>query len=103
LAILLSLQKWRPMTQAALSAVTRMDRSTINEMVPRMIERELIKQTNSPDDKRSLHLSITIQRVEGIKGVLPGNGSVAGPCSGGATERISAHLQTLSGNDHRGG
>src|SRR5882757_5553274 len=71
LAILLSLQNGGPMTQAALSAVTRMDRSTINEMVPRMIERDLIDKTNSPDDKRSLHLSITIQGLKALKGVLP--------------------------------
>ena len=71
LAILLSLQNGGPMTQAALSAVTRMDRSTINEMVPRMIERDLINKTNSPDDKRSLHLSITVQGLKALKGVLP--------------------------------
>jgi len=71
LAILLSLQNGGPMTQAALSAVTRMDRSTINEMVPRMIERDLISKTNSPDDKRSLHLSITVQGLKALKGVLP--------------------------------
>src|SRR6267378_7377497 len=70
-AILLSLRHGGHMTQAALSAVTRMDRSTINEMVPRMIERDLISKTNSPDDKRSLHLSITVQGLKALKGVLP--------------------------------
>jgi len=59
------------MTQAALSAVTRMDRSTINEMVPRMIERNLISKSNSPDDKRAIHLSITSHGLQTLKGVLP--------------------------------
>ena len=43
-AVLLSLRNGGQMTQAALSAVTKMDRSTINEMVPRMIERNLISK-----------------------------------------------------------
>jgi DNA-binding MarR family transcriptional regulator len=71
LAILLSLQNGGSMTQAALSVVTRMDRSTINEMVPRMIERELISKSNSPDDKRAIHLSITNRGLKTLKEVLP--------------------------------
>jgi len=71
LAVVLSLRNGGPMTQAALSAVTRMDRSTINEMVPRMIERNLISKSNSPDDKRAIHLSITSHGLQTLKGVLP--------------------------------
>src|SRR5437899_11607966 len=57
-AILLSLRNGGQMTQAALSAVTKMDRSTINEMVPRMIKRNLISKSHSPHDKRAIHLSL---------------------------------------------
>jgi DNA-binding MarR family transcriptional regulator len=59
------------MTQAALAAVTKMDRSTINEMVPRMIERDLISKSNSPDDKRAIHLSITSHGLNTLKEILP--------------------------------
>ena len=59
------------MTQAALSAVTRMDRSTINEMVPRMLERNLISKSNSPNDKRAIHLSITAHGLKTLKELLP--------------------------------
>jgi DNA-binding MarR family transcriptional regulator len=69
--ILLSLQKSGHMTQAALSLVTRMDRSTINEMVPRMIERGLISKSNSPDDKRAIHLSITAHGLKTLNELLP--------------------------------
>ena len=60
------------MTQAALSIVTRMDRSTINEMAPRMIERGLISRSNSPDDKRAIHLTITAHGLNTLKELLPG-------------------------------
>jgi DNA-binding MarR family transcriptional regulator len=70
-AILLSLRNGGPMTQAALSAVTRMDRSTINEMVPRMLERNLISKSNSPNDKRAIHLSITAHGLKTLKELLP--------------------------------
>lgn len=70
-AILLSLQNGGSMTQAALSTVTRMDRSTINEMIPRMIERDLISKSNAPDDKRAIHLSITPHGLKTLKEVLP--------------------------------
>ena len=59
------------MTQAALSTVTRMDRSTINEMIPRMIERDLISKSNAPDDKRAIHLSITPHGLKTLKELLP--------------------------------
>ena len=59
------------MTQSALSAVTRMDRSTINEMVPRMIERNLISKSNSLHDKRAIHLSITDHGLNTLKELLP--------------------------------
>src|SRR3954452_20537777 len=58
-AILLSLRNGGPMTQAALSAATRMDRSTINEMVPRMMQRNLIGKSVSAENKRTVHLSLT--------------------------------------------
>ena len=70
-AVLLSLQNAAPMTQAALSEAIRMDRSTINEMVPRMIERDLISKSNSPDDKRSIQLSITSHGSENLKKLIP--------------------------------
>jgi DNA-binding MarR family transcriptional regulator len=70
-AILLSLRNGEHMTQAALSAVTRMDRSTINEMVPRMLERNLISKSNSPHDKRAIHLSITAHGLKTVKNLLP--------------------------------
>jgi DNA-binding MarR family transcriptional regulator len=70
-AILLSLRTGGHMTQAALSAVTRMDRSTINEMVPRMLERNLISKSNSPHDKRAIHLSITAHGLKTLKELLP--------------------------------
>ena len=70
-AILLSLRNGGPMTQAALSAATRMDRSTINEMVPRMLERNLISKSNSPNDKRAIHLSITAHGLKTVKELLP--------------------------------
>jgi DNA-binding MarR family transcriptional regulator len=71
LAVLLSLRNGGQMTQAALSAVTKMDRSTINEMVPRMIQRDLISKSNSPDDKRAIHLSITSHGLNTLKEILP--------------------------------
>jgi DNA-binding MarR family transcriptional regulator len=67
----LSLRNGGQITQAALSAVTKMDRSTINEMVPRMIERDLISNSNSPDDKRAIHLSITRHGLKTLKDILP--------------------------------
>jgi DNA-binding MarR family transcriptional regulator len=70
-AVLLSLRNGGHMTQAALSAVTRMDRSTINEMVPRMLERNLIGKSNSPHDKRAIHLSITVHGLKTLKDLLP--------------------------------
>ena len=71
LAVLLSLRNSGPMTQAALSGAIRMDRSTINEMVPRMIERDLISKSNAPDDKRAIHLSITAHGLKTLKQLLP--------------------------------
>lgn len=70
-AILLSLRNGGQMTQAALSAVTKMDRSTINEMVPRMIERNLINKSNSLHDRRAIHLSITGHGLKTLKELLP--------------------------------
>jgi len=70
-ALLLSLRNGGQMTQAALSALTRMDRSTINEMVPRMLERNLISKSNSPHDKRAIHLSITAHGLKTLKELLP--------------------------------
>jgi DNA-binding MarR family transcriptional regulator len=70
-AVLLSLRNSGPMTQAALSAAIRMDRSTINEMVPRMIERDLISKSNAPDDKRAIHLTITAHGLSTLKELLP--------------------------------
>jgi len=71
LAVLLSLRNGGQMTQAALSVATRMDRSTINEMVPRMIERGLLSKSNSPDDKRAIHLSITAHGLKTLIELLP--------------------------------
>ena len=70
-AVLLSLGNSGPMTQAALSSAIRMDRSTINEMVPRMIERDLISKSNAPDDKRAIHLSLTAHGLKTLKELLP--------------------------------
>src|SRR5882724_10040108 len=70
-AILLSLRNGGHMTQAELSAATRMDRSTINEMVPRMIQRSLISKFNSADDKRAIHLSITQRGLQTLREILP--------------------------------
>jgi DNA-binding MarR family transcriptional regulator len=72
LAVLLSLRNSGPITQAKLSALTKMDKSTINEMVPRMIERNLISKSNSPDDKRANQLSITSHGLKTLKAILPG-------------------------------
>jgi DNA-binding MarR family transcriptional regulator len=71
LAVLLSLRNGGQMTQAELSAVIKMDRSTINEMVPRMIERDLISRSNSPEDKRAIHLSITAHGLKTLREILP--------------------------------
>jgi DNA-binding MarR family transcriptional regulator len=71
LGVLLSLRNGGRMTQAALSATTRMDRSTINEMVPRMIDRGMISRSNSPDDRRAVHLSITADGLKTLKMLLP--------------------------------
>jgi DNA-binding MarR family transcriptional regulator len=71
LAVLLSLRNGGEMTQSELSTVTRMDRSTINEMIPRMIERELISKSNSRADKRAIHLSITSHGLKTLKQILP--------------------------------
>lgn len=71
LAVLLSLRNNGQMTQAELSLVTRMDKSTINEMVPRMIERDLISKSNSPDDKRAIHLSLTSRGLKTLKDIIP--------------------------------
>jgi DNA-binding MarR family transcriptional regulator len=71
LAVLLSLRNGGQMTQAALSAVTRIDKSTINEMVPRMIERDLVTRSKSPDDKRAIHLSLTAHGLKTLKDLLP--------------------------------
>jgi DNA-binding MarR family transcriptional regulator len=70
-AVLLSLRNSGPMTQAALSSTIRMDRSTINEMVPRMIERDLISKSNAPDDKRAIHLALTAHGLKTLKELLP--------------------------------
>ena len=68
--VLLSLQNGGPMTQAELCGVMRMDRSTINEMVPRMIQRGLISKSSSPDDKRAVHLSITAHGLKTLKALV---------------------------------
>ena len=70
-AVLLSLRNGGPMTQAALAALTRMDKSTINEMVPRMLKRNLIGKSNSPHDKRAIHLSITAHGLKTLNELLP--------------------------------
>jgi DNA-binding MarR family transcriptional regulator len=70
-SVLLTLRNSGPMTLAALSSTIRMDRSTINEMVPRMIERDLVSKSNAPDDKRAIHLSITSHGLETLKELLP--------------------------------
>ena len=62
------------MTQAALCGVMRMDRSTINEMVPRMIQRGLISKSSLPDDKRAIHLSMTAHGLKTLKALLPAAG-----------------------------
>ncbi len=72
LAVLLSLRNSGQITQAKLSALTKMDKSTINEMVPRMIERNLISKSNSPDDKRANQLSVTSHGLKTLKAILPG-------------------------------
>jgi DNA-binding MarR family transcriptional regulator len=71
LAVLLSLRNHGQLTQSKLSTLTKMDKSTINEMVPRMIERGLISRSNSPDDKRAIHLSITSHGLKTLKEILP--------------------------------
>jgi DNA-binding MarR family transcriptional regulator len=71
LGVLLSLRNGGQMTQATLSVVTRMDKSTINEMVPRMIQRDPISGSNSPHDKRAIHLSITSHGLKTLKEILP--------------------------------
>jgi DNA-binding MarR family transcriptional regulator len=71
LALLLSLRNDGEMTQSRLSEIIKLDRSTINEMVPRMIERNLISKCNSPDDKRAIHLSITSHGLQILKRILP--------------------------------
>jgi DNA-binding MarR family transcriptional regulator len=71
LAVLLSLRNGEPSTQTALSMATRIDRSTINEMVRRMIERDLISRSNSPDDKRAIHLAITPHGLATLKSLMP--------------------------------
>jgi DNA-binding MarR family transcriptional regulator len=71
LAVLLSLRNSGQITQAKLSTLTKMDKSTINEMVPRMIERNMISRSDSPDDKRANHLSITSHGLKTLKAILP--------------------------------
>ena len=68
-AILLSLRNGGPMTQAALSAATRMDRSTINEMVRACLSES--SKSNSPNDKRAIHLSITAHGLRTVRELLP--------------------------------
>ena len=99
-AILLSLRNGGHMTQAALSAVTRMDRSTINEMVPRMLRAEpdqqvefSARQTGDP----SLNYS---SWTEDAEGAAPFDNPVPGNDPRFAPQGISAHLQALSRNDN---
>lgn len=67
LAVLLTLSRRSDVTQTELSVLTRIDKSTINEMVPRMSQRRLLIRSKSSSDKRVIQLSISPSGIELLK------------------------------------
>jgi hypothetical protein len=47
------------------------DRFAVMHIPPRMLERNLISKSNSPNDKRSIHLSITAHGLKTVRELLP--------------------------------
>lgn len=67
MAVLLVLSRRGQVTQTELAKLTHIDKSTINELVPRMNERGLLVRSKSATDKRVIQLSIAPAGVALLK------------------------------------
>lgn len=70
-AVMLTLKNHGPSTQRQLSALTKIDSSTINEMIPRMIERGLLASKRSEKDRRSFEVALAERGRQKLREVLP--------------------------------
>jgi DNA-binding MarR family transcriptional regulator len=70
-AVLSTLEHYGRMTQTELAARIRIDRSTINEMMPRLQERGLVIREPSPLDKRAVEVELTPEGRRTHEEVLP--------------------------------
>lgn len=59
LAVLVCLDRYGHATQTELAMQIRIDRSTVNEMIPRMVERGLIARDESSSDRRAFEVRLT--------------------------------------------
>ncbi len=70
-AVLLTLRDHGPCSQRQISALTRIDSSTINEMIGRMTKRGLVASSKSKTDRRSMELSLTSEGLRRCLELLP--------------------------------
>ena len=71
-AVLLSLKNHGPQSQRQLCDRTRIDSSTLNEMVPRMIRRGLVARRRSKTDRRAIELSLSEEGRQQLASLLSG-------------------------------
>ncbi|MDB5875048.1 MAG: MarR family transcriptional regulator [Ramlibacter sp.] len=58
-AVLLILCRHAQLTQTEVASITKIDRSTTNEMIPRLVTRGLVVRHQSKTDRRAMTLSIS--------------------------------------------
>lgn len=70
-AVLAMLERHGRLTQTELAQLIRIDRSTINEMMPRLEERGLVKRETSRVDKRAVDVELTPSGRRTFQEMLP--------------------------------
>jgi DNA-binding MarR family transcriptional regulator len=70
-AVLAMLERHGRLTQTELAQLIRIDRSTINEMMPRLEERGLVKRESSRVDKRAVDVELTPSGRRIFQDMLP--------------------------------
>lgn len=82
-------------SQARLGATLGLDRSTIADLVARMVRRGLLARTASADDARSKSLHVTPDGAEALADLRPKVDAIETIVTGGADEHDRAELHRL--------
>lgn len=95
-------------SQARLGAALDLDRSTIADLVARMVRRGLLARTPSPHDRRRKALTVTPEGAVVLAELRPRVDAIEPIVTGGATdeERVELHrllLAIVDGGDARPG